>query len=60
LRQWIWSLRVTRTTAGWSLRAGYLPAFLVALGLVRSGRARTKNRGSRILSRKVAKARSAW
>ena len=33
-------------------------AFLVARGLARSGRSRTKNPGSRILSRNVARARS--
>jgi transposase-like protein len=44
--------------AGRSLRAGKSPAFLVARGLVRSGRSRMKNPGSRILSRNVARARS--
>jgi hypothetical protein len=34
------------------------PSFLVARGLARLGRSRTKERGSRILSRKVATARS--
>jgi hypothetical protein len=50
---------VTRTTLGWSVRAGKSPAFFVARGLARSGRSRTKNLGSRILSRNVARARSA-
>jgi hypothetical protein len=59
-RQWSWIRRVTLTTLGWSLRAGKSPAFLVARGLARSGRSRTKNRGCRILSRKVARARSSW
>jgi hypothetical protein len=57
-RQWSWILRVTLTTLGLSLRAGKSPAFLVARGLARSGRSRTNNRGWRILSRKVARARS--
>ena len=57
-RQWIWMRRVTRTTLGRSLRAGKSPAFLVARGLARLGRLRTKKAGSRILSRKVARARS--
>ena len=51
--------RVTVTTLGSSgLRAGKSPAFFVRLGLARLGRSRTKNFGSRILSRNVATARS--
>ena len=43
---------------GLILRAGKSPAFLVARGLARLGRSRTKKAGSRILSRKAAMARS--
>ena len=51
--------RVTVTTLRSScLRAGKSLAFLVRRGLARSGRSRTKNPGSRILSRNVATARS--
>ena len=46
--------------AGLIFAGGKSPAFLVARGLARSGRSRTKKAGSRILSRKVARARSAW
>ena len=51
--------RVTVTTLGSSgFRAGKSPAFFVRRGLARSGRFRTKKFVSRILSRKVATARS--
>ena len=42
------------------LAGGEVAAFLVFLGLARSGRSRVKKPGMRIFSKNVARARSAW
>src|SRR5271169_6940722 len=60
LSRWNSIFRMTLVTLGSpGLRAGKSPDFLVLRGLARSGRSRVKVPGARILSRKVANARSA-
>ena len=60
LSRWNSIFRMTLVTLGSpGLRAGKSPDFLVLRGLARSGRSRVKVPGARILSKNVAKARSA-